>query len=143
MEIKKNIRKKYKILVVDDEPLIRESLYEIFKIQGYRVHRCASAEEAMEILEKNSMDIIISDLKLPQMSGIDFLKKAKKKNSNMEFILITGYGSIDTAVDAMKNGAYTYITKPINDEEIKIIINKIIENKEILNENKRKTNIIL
>ncbi len=142
MEITKNIKKKYKILIVDDEPLIRESLYEIFRIEGYRVQRAASGEEAVEILKKDSVDIIISDLKLPNMTGIDFLTKVKEDNIKTEFILITGYGSIDTAVEAMKKGAFNYITKPINDEEIKMIINKIVENKQILDENETLKEII-
>ena len=128
-------KNQYKILIVDDEPLIRESLYEILRIEGYHTQMAASAEDALSILTRDPVDIVVTDLKLPGMSGLDLLIRAKKQNLPAEFILITGYGSIETAVEAMKKGAYDYITKPINDEEIKIIIDKIVEKKAILNEN--------
>jgi DNA-binding NtrC family response regulator len=136
---KKNIH----ILIVDDEPLIRESLYEILRIEGYQVQMAASGEEALELLTKdNAIDIVVTDLKLPKMSGIDVMVSTKNLYPETEFILITGYGSIETAVEAMKKGAYDYIMKPINDNEIKIIISKIIEKKSILQENEELKKII-
>jgi len=128
--------KDYSILVIDDEPLIRESLYEIFRIEGFNVSMTASGEEALSIIKTRPMDIVIADLKLPQMDGLEFLKLTKEMRPQTEVILMTGYGSVETAVEAMKQGAYDYITKPINDHEIKIIIKKVIERKEILEENK-------
>ena len=127
---------KYLILVVDDEPLIRQSLYEIFRIDGYQSHMAQSGEEALEILDTNKVDIVVTDFKLPKMNGVDLLKSIKEKNSEIEVIMITGYGSIENAVEAMKLGAYEYITKPINDNEIKLLIDKIVEKREILAENK-------
>lgn len=125
----------YQILVVDDEPLIRQSLYEILRIEGYRVQAASSAEEALNLIKKMPVDIIVTDMKLPKMSGIELLSHVKKDYPKTEVIVITGYGSIETAVDAMKKGAYDYITKPINDQEIKVIITKIIEKRELLEEN--------
>lgn len=127
--------KKYRILVVDDEPLIRESLYEILRIEGYHVQMAANANDALKFIESNGFDIVVTDFKLPEMSGMDLLAAAKKTHPSIEVIMITGYGSIETAVEAMKKGAYDYITKPINDNEIKIIIQKIVEKMEILAEN--------
>ncbi|MFA5087612.1 MAG: sigma-54 dependent transcriptional regulator [Candidatus Omnitrophota bacterium] len=127
---------KFSILIVDDEPLIRESLYEIFRIEGYIVYMAHSGEEAREMIKTNRINIVIADLKLPEMSGIDLLIDIKKKQPDIEVILITGYGSIETAVKAMRKGAYDYITKPINDNEIKLLINKIVEKLRILEENK-------
>jgi len=133
----KEINKNFRILVVDDEPLIRESLYEILRIDGFRVQMAPSGEEALKNLEKNPADIIVTDLMLPQMSGLDLLGAVKKDHIETEVIVITGFGSIESAVEAMKKGAFEYITKPINDNEIKIIINKIIEKKLLILENKK------
>lgn len=126
----------FKILVVDDEPLIRQSLYEILKLEGYNVTIAGSGEEALDIIENKTFDVMVTDLKLPKISGIELLEKAKKSLPDMEVIIITGFGSIESAVDAMKKGAYEYVTKPINDHEIKIIIKKLLGQKNLLEENK-------
>lgn len=140
MDNKGNSR--YSILVVDDEPLIRESLYEIFRIDGFRVHMAKSGEEAVELMQNQEMDIVVTDMKLPKMSGLDLIERIKEKHPEIDVILITGFGSIESAVGAMKKGAYDYITKPINDNEIKMVIGKIVEKKEILEENKNLREII-
>jgi len=140
--LEKAINKKYSILVVDDEPLIRESLYEILRIDGYCAHMAGSAEAALEIVSDQNIDIILTDMKLPKMDGIELIRKVKRKFSDIEAILITGYGTIESAVEAMKTGAYDYITKPINDGEIKLIISKIIEKKKILEENRNLREIV-
>jgi len=129
-------KRKHKILIVDDEPLIRESLYEILRIEGYHVQMAQNADEALKCVEMNGFDIVVTDFKLPKMSGMEFLKVLKKDHPHIEVIMITGYGSIEGAVEAMKIGAYDYITKPINDTEIKIIIQKIVEKMEIIEENR-------
>ncbi len=131
----KETNKRYRILVVDDEPLIRESLYEILRIEGYRVQMAQSGKEALELIAKTDFDVVLTDFKLPKMSGMDLLEVIKKESPLTEVIMITGYGSIETAVEAMKKGARDYITKPINDSEIKIIIQKTIESKQIIEEN--------
>lgn len=125
----------YNILVVDDEPLIRKSLYEILKIEGYHAHMAASAEEAIEILKRISADIVITDMKLPKMNGLELLSHIKKDCPGTEVILITGYGTIETAVEAMKKRAFDYVTKPIIDSEIKLVIRKIIDKKNLMEEN--------
>ncbi len=134
--------KNYQILVVDDEPLIRESLYEIFRIDGYKASMAQSGEEAIELITKQKIDIVVTDMKLPKMNGLTLLEKIKKHDSKIEVIFITGYATIETAVEAMKKGAYDYITKPINDSEIKLIIEKIVEKNTILEENKNLRQII-
>ena len=128
-------KKNFHILIVDDEPLIRKSLYEILRIEGYGVQMAESAEEAIKLLNRNRIDVVLTDFKLPQMTGLDLLSEIKTKSPHSEVIMITGYGTIESAVEAMKKGAYDYITKPINDNEIKIVINKIVEKKQLLNEN--------
>lgn len=125
----------YSMLIVDDEPLIRESLFEIFKIEGFRVQMAPTAEEALTLMAKNPVHIVITDLKLPNMSGLELLQEIKRDYDQTEVIVITGYGSIETAVEAMKIGAFEYITKPINDSEIKIIIGNIVQKIRLIEEN--------
>jgi len=129
-------KQSYSILIVDDEPLIRKSLYEILKIAGFDTHTANNAEDAIGLLPAKAFDIVITDMKLPKMSGVELLSVVKKTSPLTEVILITGYGSIDSAVDAMKKGAFDYVTKPIVDDEIKILIDKIIEKKCLLEENR-------
>ncbi len=124
------------ILIVDDEPLIRESLYEILRIAGYHVHMAAGGEEALDLIRRERIGIIVTDMKLPRMSGLELLTEVKAASPEIEVILITGYGSIESAVEAMKKGAYDYITKPINDDEIKLAIEKIMQKKRIVAENR-------
>jgi len=139
--VKEN-KRKFQILIVDDEPLIRESLFEILRIEGYGVAMVDSGEEALGLLKKSKFDIVVTDFKLPLMSGIDLLTVIKKDYPKTDLIVITGYGSIETAVEAMRRGAFDYITKPINDNEIKIVINKIVEKQMILEENEELKGII-
>jgi len=139
--VKEN-KRRFQILIVDDEPLIRESLFEILRIEGYRVAMVPSGEEALELLKKSKFDIVVTDFKLPLMNGIDLLTVIKKDYPKTDLIVITGYGSIETAVEAMRKGAFDYITKPINDNEIKIVINKIVEKQMILEENEELKGII-
>ncbi|MBF0531855.1 MAG: sigma-54-dependent Fis family transcriptional regulator [Candidatus Omnitrophica bacterium] len=128
-------KNEFSILIVDDEPLIRESLFEILWLEGYSVCKAASAEEALLILKSSPMDIVITDYKLPKINGLQLLSLLKKDYPKIEVILLTGYATIATAVEAIKNGAFDYLTKPINDSEFKLSIDKIIEKKKILEEN--------
>lgn len=131
----KDNKRNFHILIVDDEPLIRQSLYEILRIEGYGVQVAGSAEAGLEVLAKHPSDVVITDMKLPHMSGIKFLEQLRQVYPKTDIILITGYGSIETAVEAMKKGAYDYVTKPLNDQEIKMIINKLVEKRQLLEEN--------
>ncbi len=126
----------YSILIVDDEPLIRKSLYEILKIEGFDAHATLNGEEAVSLFSTKTFDIVITDMKLPKMSGLELLSFVKKKHPSTEVILITGYGSIETAVEAMKKGAFDYVTKPIIDDEIKLLIKKIVEKRGLIEENR-------
>ncbi|HSV43734.1 MAG TPA: sigma-54 dependent transcriptional regulator [Candidatus Bathyarchaeia archaeon] len=129
--------RQYDILIVDDERLIRESLFEIFRIEGYRAHMAGSGEEALELMRDQKIDIVLTDLKLPNIDGVKLLEEVKALSPETEVIVITGFGSIENAVEAVKKGAYDYITKPVNDDEIKATINKIIVHRDIVEENKR------
>lgn len=125
------------ILVVDDEPLVRRSLGELLSLSGYSVTTAGNGNEALDILKTYNADIIITDIKMPQLDGLQLLKRIKTTYPEVPVILITGYGSIDSAVEAIKEGAYDYITKPIVDSEIKIVIERLLRQRRIEEENVR------
>jgi DNA-binding NtrC family response regulator len=120
---------------VDDEPLVRRSLGEMLTLSGYTVSTAANGKEALELLKDYNADIIITDIKMPEMDGVQLLKKVKHTYPQTPVILITSYGSIDNAVAAMREGAYDYITKPIIDSEIKIVIERLFKQRQVLEEN--------
>ena len=122
-------------MIVDDEPLVRRSLSELLTLSGYTVSSAGNGKEALGLLKDYTADIIISDLKMPGMDGIQLLKQIKTIYPDTQVILITGYASIDSAVEAMKEGAYDYVTKPIIDSEIKIIIERLVRQKQLQEEN--------
>jgi len=124
-------------LIVDDEPLVRSSLSELLTLSGYTVSTAGNGKEALELLRDYTADIIITDIKMPEMDGIQLLNQVKKRHPEVPVILITGYGSIDSAVEAMKQGAYDYITKPIVDSEIKIVIERLMQQRQLQEENIR------
>lgn len=122
-------------MIVDDEPLVRRSLSELLTFFGYAVSVASSGKEALDLLKSYTTDILITDIKMPEMDGVTLLKKVRAIHPNMPVIFITGYGSIENAVEAMKEGAYDYITKPIVDTEIKIVIERLIKQRQLLEEN--------
>lgn len=123
------------ILIVDDEPLIRRSLSELLTLSGYTVSSACSGKEALGLLKDYTADVIITDIKMPEMDGVQLLKQVKIANPDTPVILITGYGSIENAVEAMKEGAYDYITKPILDSEIKIVLERLVKQRQLAEEN--------
>jgi DNA-binding NtrC family response regulator len=123
------------ILIVDDEPLVRRSLSELLTLSGYTVSTAGNGHEALNLLKDYTTDIVISDIKMPEMDGIELLKQLKSNYPETQVILMTGYGSIENAVEAIKEGAYDYITKPIVDTEIKIVIERLVKQRELQEEN--------
>ena len=123
------------ILIVDDEPLVRRSLSELLTLSGYTVSTANNGREALEFLKDYNTDIIITDIKMPEIDGMQLLKQVKLANPNIAVILITGYGSIENAIEAIKEGAYDYVTKPIVDSEIKIVIDRLIKQRRLQEEN--------
>ena len=126
---------KYHILIVDDEPLVRNSLSELLTLSGYAVSTAANGKEALNLLKDYTADVIISDIKMPQMDGMQLLKHIKSAKLDIPVILITSFGSIESAVETIKEGAYDYITKPIVDSEIKIIIERLVKQRKLVEEN--------
>jgi len=129
------MKERTRILLIDDEEPGREALTLILSHAGHHVTGATSGGEATQHLARDKFDIIITDLFLPDISGIDILKKVKRDSPLTEVILITGHASAETAVRAMKEGAYDYITKPLNVDELKLIIAKAVEKHRLLSEN--------
>ncbi|MHB1686233.1 MAG: sigma-54-dependent transcriptional regulator [Ignavibacteriaceae bacterium] len=122
--------KKLNICLVEDEEILRVSLKDDLIDAGYAVNDFENPERALEHLKTNSYEILISDIRLPEMSGLDLLPKVKSFNPNIFVIMMTAFGSVESAVEAMKKGAYDYITKPFDKEELLLIIERI---KEVIN----------
>ncbi|MBN2033035.1 MAG: sigma-54-dependent Fis family transcriptional regulator [Deltaproteobacteria bacterium] len=114
-----------KILVVDDELIVRKSLGGWLERDGYSVDTAASGEEALEKCENTRYDILLLDIKMEGLSGIDVLKKVKENDPDVSVVMITAYGSIPSAIEAMKNGAYEYLLKPFDPDELMVLIEKI------------------
>ncbi|MFA5156279.1 MAG: sigma-54 dependent transcriptional regulator [Candidatus Omnitrophota bacterium] len=126
---------RFHILIVDDEPLVRNSLGELLSHTGYSVKTVANGKEAMAALHESPVDLVISDIKMPHMDGLQLLKHIKSAKLKIPVILITGQASIESAVEIMKEGAYDYIAKPIVDNEIKIVIERLFKQRDIAEEN--------
>ncbi|MBI1920442.1 MAG: sigma-54-dependent Fis family transcriptional regulator [Geobacter sp.] len=129
------MKEQAKILLVDDEQSSLEALTLLLKSTGHTVSATSSGGEAASLIGRDSFDIIITDLFLPDFDGIELLKKARDISPRSEVILITGHASAQTAVKAMKEGAFDYIVKPINIEELRIIIAKALEKTRLVSEN--------
>src|SRR3989339_487089 len=126
----------HKILVVDDEEIIRESLSFVLKKEGYLVEEAENGKVAYDKIAESSFDVVITDLEMPGMKGIQLVEEIQKLNIQTSIIIITAYGSLDTAISALRNGASDYILKPIEFDEILIKINRLFEIKDILLENR-------
>ncbi len=116
-----------KILVVDDEKNMQNLLTKVLVKEGYRLACVSTGEEALRHLETEWYDLILSDLKLPGMDGLELFKKAKAIHPTMPYLVLTAFGSVDTAVAAMKEGAHDYLTKPVNIEEIKVAVRRVLD----------------
>ncbi|MCK4470079.1 MAG: response regulator [Desulfobacterales bacterium] len=129
-----------KILIVDDDKVIADILNDLFADKQRSVDVCYDGLAAIESIQKSFYDLILVDLVMPKVGGLDILKYAKKTNPNVIVIIITGYASLETAITAIREGAYDYIRKPCKLEEIKIVVENAIdkiklnrENRELLN----------
>lgn len=126
-----------KILVVDDEKSILDLLSVVFTKEGYSVKTALSAVKAFELIEKEDFAIIITDIKLPEKSGMDILKFVKEKKPGIPVVMITAFGTIKQTVEAFKIGASDYVVKPFDVEELKIIVAKVLEKERLKEENIR------
>ncbi len=126
---------KIRILVVDDEAAMRESLKDWLMEDGYEVGLASSGEEAITMAQEKSWAIILLDLKMPGLDGLETLKILKEVDPDIEILMMTAYATVDTAVHAMKEGAFDYLVKPFDPDEIEMQISKIVAHKELILEN--------
>ena len=124
-----------RILVVDDEEAMRESLNDWLKEDGYEVGLAAGGQEAIDMVRDEPWEIILLDLKMPGMNGLETLKHLKEVRPDAEILMMTAYATVDTAVQAMKEGAFDYLVKPFDPDEVEILIKKIVKHKELILEN--------
>lgn len=120
------------LLIVDDEFLVCESLKEMLTLEGYSIDTAPDGNTALEKLKENRYQLILSDIQMPGLNGFELLKEFKGRSPNSVIIFITGHGHIDGAVEAIKLGAYDYITKPIDDLRLKLTIKRALEQKKLL-----------
>jgi two-component system NtrC family response regulator len=127
--------KDYNILVIDDEAAQRDILTGYLKKKGYKIFSASSGREGIEIAGRNSVDIILSDFKMPDLNGIEVLEQVKKINPEISFVIVTAYGTVENAVKAMRLGAFDYISKPVDLDELDLMIERVIEHKNLKSEN--------
>jgi DNA-binding NtrC family response regulator len=116
-----------RILVVDDDPSLRRVLQVQLEQEGYEVAVTASAQQTLSVLQLRQFDLVITDLKMPGMSGLELLKHARLQYPNTIIIMLTAFGTVDTAVEAMKAGAYDYLTKPVHQDEMSVVVRRALE----------------
>jgi len=126
-----------RVLIVDDEEVLRDVLDAVLRREGFDVVCAVSGEEALNMLESEDIDLVILDVMLPGISGIDTMRAIRIANPHLPVIIITAFSSIDGAIDAMKQGAFHYIPKPFKNEEVVLTVNKALEQRRLSNENER------
>lgn len=126
-----------RVMIIDDEPLMRITIQDALLAEGYHVAAAETGEKGITLLKETPVDILITDLKLPDANGIQVLKEAKTNYPETQVILITAYGSIDSAVTAMKEGASDYLTKPFSMDELFLVIRRLLRMKQLEEENVR------
>jgi len=127
--------KKESILIVDDEKIVRESLYHWFEEEDYFVDTAEDGETALKKYEKEKFDLLLVDMKMPGMSGLDLLSKIRAIDNDALIILITAFASVPTAITALKNGAFDYVTKPVDPDELAHLVKKALEQRALKIEN--------
>jgi len=125
-----------RILIVDDDQIIRDSLCEFLRLEGYESKGAESFHQALTELEKQTYNLVLTDVNMPEIDGFELLRVIRKRYPNLVTIIITGYGTIESAVEAIKMGAYDYLTKPIVDDEIRILTKRALEQQALIQENR-------
>jgi len=125
-----------RILVVDDDQIIVESLVEFLKLEGYDAVGAASFAQAIKALDRQPFHLVITDVTMPEADGFELLRVIKQRYPEIVVIMITGYGTIESAVEAIKMGAYDYLTKPIIDDEIRLVIERALKQQSLIRENR-------
>jgi DNA-binding NtrC family response regulator len=124
------------ILIIDDEKAIRKTLSEILSFEGYKIDEAVDGEEGLKKFKDKTYDVVLSDIKMPKIDGLDFLQKALESNPDVPIIMISGHGNIETAVEAVKKGAYDFIQKPPDLNRLLITIRNAMERNSLVTETK-------
>ncbi len=124
------------ILIIDDEKAIRKTLTEILSYEGYKIDEASDGEEGLKRFTEKAYDIVLCDIKMPKLDGIEFLEKAKEINGDVPVIMISGHGNIDTAVEAVKKGAFDYISKPPDLNRLLITLRNAVDKQSLVTETK-------
>ena len=127
----------HKLIIVDDERIVRESLKHWFEEEGYIIDTAENGNEALQKFSVNKYDLALLDMKMPGMTGLELLKKIREIDENCVSILITAFASVPTAIQALKDGAYDYVTKPIDPDELNNIVKNALESVTLKTENKK------
>ncbi|MBN1999465.1 sigma-54-dependent Fis family transcriptional regulator [candidate division KSB1 bacterium] len=127
----------YTILIVDDEAAQREVLAGFLKKKGYSVRASETGEKALHVLRNETVDLVLSDMRMPEMDGAELLRRIKSLNPQIDVIVMTAFGSIETATETMKNGATDFITKPVDLQQLELTVQKILTKKQLILENER------
>ena len=126
--------KEYSILVIDDDGAQRNILMGYLEKKGFTIYSASSGNEGIKLVKNNLIDIVLSDYKMPDKTGIEVLEEVKKLNPEISFVILTAYGTIENAVKAMRFGAFDYISKPVDLDELDLMMERIIENKNLQSE---------
>jgi DNA-binding NtrC family response regulator len=124
------------ILIIDDEKAIRKTLSEILSFEGYKIEEASDGEEGLKAFKEKAYDVVLCDIKMPRLDGIEFLQKAGEINPDIPIIMISGHGNIETAVEAVKKGAYDYISKPPDLNRLLITIRNAMDKSSLVTETK-------
>ncbi len=135
-KISNNTQSDYRILIIDDDPDSTASLQLILESKNYTTLLAYSEKEALEAIRKNAVDLALIDIRLGQDSGIDLLPKLKKIQPDILCVMITGFGTMETAIQALRYGAYDYLKKPVNPEELIVSLNRGFEKIRLVKERK-------
>ena len=131
-----------RVLIVDDEKLVREYLEEALSRLGHDVTTAVDGQEGIETIEANEFDLIFTDIKMPRLDGIGFLTQASRRLPDTPVIVLTAHGTIESAVEAMKKGAYDYLSKPIDKELLKLTVNRALQRRRLVRENRALRNMV-
>ncbi len=132
----------FRVLIVDDEKSMREFLSIVLNKEGYNVAVASHGPEALSLIDKEIYDLVISDIKMPGLSGLDLLKAVKAVSPSTIVLMMTAFASTETAVEAMREGAYDYLTKPFKIDEVKVLVKNALERKQLQDENTRLKQVV-
>jgi DNA-binding NtrC family response regulator len=128
---------KFKLLIADDEKNIREGLAASLEMDGYAVETVAAGDEGLKRFQKGDIDLVITDLRMPGLSGEELLKRICSETPGIPVIVLTGHGTVENAVEAMRNGAYDFLTKPVNLDHLSLLVKRALENRELVLKHRR------